>query len=116
MLKPSYSLSMQAAIEHINANLSASLSVEEIAKNSNISKNTLYRGFKKEFGMTVRDYITQKRMETAEKLLKNTDLSIEEIADKVGFSTSAYFGSVFKKSKGISPLKFRKENTSPENG
>ncbi len=109
MLKPSYNLSILTAVEYIDQNLSSHLSVEQIARKGNISKNTLYRGFKKEFGMTVSGYITGKRIEAAEKLLKNTDMTVEEIADKVGFSTAAYFGSSFKKLKGISPLRFRKE-------
>ncbi len=108
MLNPSYNLSIHRAVEYINANLSTQLSIEQIARNGNVSKNTLYRGFKKEFGMTVSSYITEKRIEAAEKLLKNTDMTVEEIADRVGFSTAAYFGSNFKKLKGISPLKYRK--------
>lgn len=110
MFKPSYHLGIQNAVEYINANLSSSLSVEQIAKHSNLSKNALYRGFQKEFSMTVGSYITKKRMDAAERLLKNTDLSVEEISDRTGFSTAAYFGYIFKKTKGISPLKFRKEN------
>ena len=109
MLKPSYDLSIRMAVEYIENNLSEPLSVEDISRKGNISKNTLYRGFKKEFGMTVSEYITKKRIEAAERLLINTDMSVEQIAAEVGFSTAAYFGANFKKLKGVSPLRFRKE-------
>ncbi len=109
MLKPSYNLSIRMAVEYIENHLSEPLNVENISLNGNISKNTLYRGFKREFGMTVSEYITKKRIEAAEKLLRSTDMSIERIASMVGFSTAAYFGANFKKLNGISPLKFRKE-------
>ena len=86
--------------------------MELIAEKGNVSKNTLYRGFKAAFGTTVSEYINQKRVEKAEKLLLGTDLSVEEISQQTGFSSSAYFAANFKRIKGISPLKFRKERRS----
>ena len=109
MFKPTSYGSIDAAIEYINANLSEPLSIELIAKKGNVSKNTLYRGFKAVFGSTVNEYITRKRIEYAEKLLVSTKLSIEEISVQSGFSSSAYFAANFKKAKGISPLKYRKD-------
>lgn len=108
MMKLSFNPDIQNAVEYINENLCAPLSVEQITKNGNISKNALYRGFKKEFGKTVSGYITAKRIEKAENLLTNTNLSVEEIAGRVGFSSSAYFAANFKRLNGISPLKYRK--------
>lgn len=114
MMQPRYNLNIQKAVEYINENLGSPLSVEQITKNGNISKNGLYRGFKKELGMTVSEYISVKRIERAEGLLVNTDMSVEEISSAVGFSSAAYFGANFKKLKGMSPLKFRKMRQNSE--
>lgn len=109
MLKTTGYGNIDAAVEYINQNLSEPLSVELIAEKGSVSKNTLYRGFKAAFDMTVSEYVTKKRVERAEKLLLNTELSVEEISQQTGFSSSAYFAANFKRLNGISPLKFRKE-------
>ncbi len=98
---------VQKAVEYIDENLGNALSVEIITKNGCLSKNALYRGFKREFNMTVSRYITAKRIEKAENLLISTDMSIEDISSAVGFSTAAYFAANFKALKGVSPLKYR---------
>lgn len=103
-----YGFSVASATDYINNNLQNHLTVEKISRKSGVSKNTLYREFKKEFNMSVFEYIIKKRIEKAESLLLKTNLSVEEIAVQTGFSTSSYFGSVFKKEKGVSPLKYRK--------
>lgn len=64
--------------------------------------------FKKTLGRTFSEYVTDLRIKKACELLKNTDLSIEEIATKVGYSDYYYFNKVFKKQCGITPTKFRK--------
>jgi AraC-like DNA-binding protein/ligand-binding sensor protein len=107
-LRPSFGYGVQEAVDYINSNLKEKMTINKISHESGLSKNTLYRGFMKEFGMTIGEYITEKRIEKAEKLLLETDLSVEEIAFETGFSGSAYFGANFKKARGISPLKFRK--------
>ena len=107
MLNTDYN-DVQRAVEYISNNLSSPLSVELIAKNGCLSKNALYRGFKREFGLTVSKYITEKRIKKAEDLLLNTELTVEDISAKVGFSSSAYFAAIFKSKTDISPLKYRK--------
>ncbi len=107
-IQPHFNSNIQKAIQFINQNLSQNLSVDCIIKHSNISKNTLYRTFKKEYGVTVNQYITMKRIEEAQRLLRYTDMSVEEISERVGFSSSPYFSAVFKKANGISPLTYRK--------
>ena len=94
---------------YIEENLAGELTVEEISKATNISKSVLYRNFSYHHGMTVSEYINLKRVEEAVGLLIKTDLSIDEIARKVGFSSAAYFVSVFKRLKGSTPLQFRKQ-------
>ena len=54
-------------------------------------------------------YLTHTRLQAAEGLLKETDLSIGEIAEQCGFSEANHFGNVFRRWKGVSPSQYRKE-------
>ena len=107
-LKPRFDYSVQSAVEYINTHLNEALSIKHLTVKCGVSKNTLYRGFKKEFGITIGEYITKKRLEEACELLSTTNLSVEQIAEQIGFSTASYLSAIFKKNKGISPLRFRK--------
>ncbi|UKS26912.1 response regulator [Paenibacillus sp. HWE-109] len=64
--------------------------------------------FKKVLGKTFSGYVTDLRIKKACELLKRSELSIEEIATKVGYFDYYYFNKVFKKQCGITPTKFRK--------
>ena len=59
--------------------------------------------------MTVRDYMIRKRVERACELLKSGNDDIQDISEKVGFSSRSYFGEVFRQIMGISPGEYRKE-------
>jgi len=69
---------------------------------------TLRRIAKKTFGCSVRAYITRLRMNKAVDLLENTDLFIQEIAIRVGYSSPIVFIKAFRKNRGISPHAYRK--------
>ena len=98
---------IQRALNYINENLKKDLSIQSISKATNISKSVLYRQFHRYFNCTVNQYISNKRIEKSIDLLSNTALSIEEIAQNVGFASGSYFSKIFKKEKGISPLKYK---------
>ena len=95
--------------EFIDEHLSEDLSIERISRETNISKSVLYRNFSSHLGTTISEYINLKRVEVSVGLLTKTDLSIDEIAHRAGFSSSAYYVSVFKRCKGMTPLQFRKK-------
>ncbi|MEG1659090.1 MAG: two-component regulator propeller domain-containing protein [Bacteroides sp.] len=80
-----------------------------------LSKATLYNKVKALTGMTVNDYIIKIRIEKAAQLLAETNLTITEISDNVGFAYQRYFSTQFKLQKGVTPSQFRqqsKEDTS----
>ncbi len=108
MLKLRFNNTLEEATRFIEENLDKDLTVDYITKNTNISKSVLYKNFRDTYNCTISEYINRKRVEKAVVLLVTTDLSIEEVSEKIGFSSAAYFAIVFKKQKGISPLKFRK--------
>lgn len=81
--------------------------VDDICKEIAISRVQLYRKVKAVLGVNVNDYILGVRMQKAKYLLLNEDLSISEISFKVGFSSQAYFSTVFKSKFGFTPSEFK---------
>jgi AraC-like DNA-binding protein len=78
-------------------------SILELAQQVAISDRTLRNGFRELFGTTVIQYITQLRLEQAERLLRERKLSVAEVANLVGYSHLGYFAKVFKRQFGITP-------------
>ena len=108
MLKPKVNSNLEKAIDFINKNLDEDLSIRNISQSIHISQSVLYKLFQECFNCTVGEYINTKRIEKSIELMKNTELSIEEISLSVGFASATYYGRIFKNKKGITPLKFRK--------
>lgn len=95
----------------INENLSDDLTSELICNHFFISRTKLYQLSMKNFGMGIMQYITKQRLEKAKALLRDTDMEIVSIADKVGIADYNYFCKLFKKHVGTTPGKYRKNKT-----
>ena len=93
--------------EYILNNL-ASVNRTSIAEHFFITPNYLSRLFKKETGMLLTEYIQQERMTKAQELLKNTELSVSEIALQTGYPSFAHFSKQFRRFTGDSPNEYRK--------
>ena len=83
-------------------------SVAEIAHHCGVSECTLFLKFRKHFGKTPVEMRHRILTEKATQLLTATDLSVEEISNRLGFSSSSYFRKVLKKETGKTPLQIRK--------
>ena len=94
--------------QYITEHLREKLYVEAICEQFFLSKNALYRLFANEFGMTVGEYILEKRLQLAMQLLRKTTASVTQVALECGFTDHNYFIRAFKKKMGITPLQFRK--------
>ena len=108
MLTPRAAGSIETAVAYIRENLHRELSIQDICRNTNLSKTMLYDLFHRRFHCTVSGYINAQRVDRSMELLKNTDLSMEEISLKTGFSSASYYSKIFKKHTGLSPLQYRK--------
>jgi DNA-binding response OmpR family regulator len=84
-------------------------SVDELCKQAGISRMQLYRKIKALLGVNVNEYILKVRLQKAQYLLLNENLSIGEVADRVGFSSQAYFSTVFKSKFGMTPRAFKEK-------
>ena len=95
--------------KYISENYSSELTLKSLAKDFGLSESHLSRCFKEFAGIGLKEYINHIRLLNAEKLLKNTTMSITQVAHHCGFCDSNYFSTVFKRLKGVSPQKFSKE-------
>jgi AraC-like DNA-binding protein len=84
------------------------ISLQEVAEKANMSKEAFCRFFKLRTRKTFTQYLQQLRINEAQKLLIETDLSISTIAFQVGFENLSYFNRAFKSILGITPREFRK--------
>ncbi len=94
--------------EYLNENIECDINLEDCARHFNYNASYLSRMFKKNFGKTYTDYVTEKRMERCEELLLETDISINELAERFGYSSTQNFIRVFKKYTLLTPGQFRK--------
>lgn len=67
--------------------------------------------FKKEMGISFKDYIIQKRIDTAKDLLQNTNLPVNTVANNVGYDNYSYFSRIFKKVTDMTPIEYRNKAT-----
>ncbi|MGM9617259.1 helix-turn-helix domain-containing protein [Butyricicoccus sp.] len=91
--------------EHVLENLS----VQSVADHFDISSAYLFRLFKQVTGTSLMQYIIQRRIGEAQTLLLITDLSITEVAQKVGYDNLSHFVKMFTQNVGLSPRKYRKQ-------
>lgn len=105
--KAAYSPAVKRVIEYICDNLHNRITVEELSVQAGFNRSYLSLVFKKETGLTIQDYITEKRIDTAKNMLRLTDYSYSQIAAALSFSTQSYFCRQFKSSTGYTPKEYR---------
>ena len=106
------SIHVEKALQLINHNLKGNnLSVKWIAEKLNISTTHLSNLFKLEIGYTVAHYITKRKIDEITYELSYTNKSLKEIREKFGYENHSNFIQHFKKHKGMTPLRFRKDQT-----
>lgn len=99
---------IEQGIRYLETDPSLEKSVAEIAKMCNVSQNYFCRLFKEYSGITPQDYILKAKIEKAKIALRETSLSVSEIALLCGFEDASYFCRLFKKKTGVSPLGYKK--------
>lgn len=92
----------------INSYTGGGFSLDMLCDKYGYSKNHIIRIFKEKYGVTPYKYFIDKKIRTAKLYLRNTNLSVEEISNKLGFTDPHYFSAYFKSLNGISPGKYRK--------
>lgn len=97
-------------VRYINDHFHETMTLPSISERFYMSPYYLSRAFKEVTGFTFVEYVNTTRIKEAQRLLKETELKIIEIAEKVGFDNIAHFGRMFKKLTRLTPLEYRKLN------
>ena len=96
------------ATDYIENNIAQDLSVKNLCKTLHVSKNILYKKFDDFYGCTVNEYITKRRLQKAERMLRDTKKNIAAISEEVGFCNYTYFSKLFRSYTGLTPSEYRK--------
>ena len=99
-----------AVRRHIDVHFKEPLTLEQLAEEAHMNKFYLSHAFKREYGVSPINYMITKRIEESKYLLAETDLSLSQVAQLLGFSSPSYFSQVFRRTQGISPMEYR-QNT-----
>ncbi len=101
---------LRKALEFINENYSdETISLDKVARKVNISPNYFSAMFSQEIGQTFVEHLTNRRIDEAKRMLRQTDMRSSEIAFAVGYKDPHYFSFVFKKVSGRTPSEYRRE-------
>jgi AraC family L-rhamnose operon transcriptional activator RhaR/AraC family L-rhamnose operon regulatory protein RhaS len=106
---PQKMLKMSEIMVYLHRNYHSRISIEQLCASAGMSESTLSRAFKQAVGTTPLDYCNRLRLRRAAELLRNTDMSIAEIAEHSGFDDSNYFSRTFRRQLGLSPRIYRQQ-------
>jgi len=102
---------IEIQLNYINNNYSdPSISVEKLAKMTNISSVYFRKLFLRVMGVSPYKYVMQVRINEAKKLLKKNKYSVEAVSEMCGFASQYHFSYAFKKSEGIPPIQYAKNH------
>ena len=94
-------------VSYIQQNFTGKILLKEFGKQFHLSEKYISRYFKEHFHITISQYVTYLRLEHAKQLLQDTDIPVTEVAMQSGYQNVSYFIRSFKKTYGMSPLKYR---------
>jgi len=104
----SIDMQAEAIINYIHANYVENMSLNDLASISNLSRSECSRVFKRNIGVTPFEYLNRYRLTQSMHLIRKSKKTITEVAYEVGFNSTSYFISSFKRLTGLTPLQFRK--------
>lgn len=96
-----------AVRRYIDQHFKESLTLDLLAEIAHMNKFYLAHAFKQEFDISPINYMLTKRIEESKFMLAETDLSMSQIAQMLGFSSPSYFSQVFSRTQSISPREYR---------
>lgn len=94
-------------VSYIQQNFTGKILLKEFGEQFHLSEKYISRYFKEHFHITISQYVTYLRLEHAKHLLQDTDIPVTEVAMQSGYQNVSYFIRSFKKTYGMSPLKYR---------
>jgi AraC-like DNA-binding protein len=107
----SYNNTIQNLLRYIESHYHENISLQSIAKDLGFSKFYLSRIFTNKIGYQFNDYVNRLRINLAQKLLSDTDLSVLNVALECGFESQRNFNRIFKEYTAVTPTEFRSSGT-----
>ena len=104
---PSSSPALAKAVDHINSAFRSEITLDELSGISGVSRQHLCLLFRNILRMRPMEYTARRRIQAAKELLTGTPMSVESIAEEVGFGSESYFCRQFRRYEGITPTAFR---------
>lgn len=102
---------IRALKQYISDNLCNDIALSDLAEHVHLAPQYICSLFKKETGMTITQFILKQRIDKAKMMIITTNDPVQLIAEKSGFTDYCYFSHAFKKVTGISPRRFRVDNS-----
>ena len=96
-----------AVRRYIDHHFKEPLTLELLAEEAHMNKYYLSHAFKREYNISPINYMISRRIEESKYLLAETDLSMSQIAQLLGFSSLSYFSQVFRRTQSVSPMEYR---------
>lgn len=96
-------------LDYIERNIHAKITIDELAEVAGMHRSTLSRSFSQDTGITLKKYLSHQLQLRAALLLRESKLSIKEIARRLNFNDEYYFSHFFKRESGVSPREFRQQ-------
>ena len=100
---------IRECITYLDTHYREKINLEELANTLGYTKYYLSTCFKKETGVSISEYIMEKRIAYAKLMLKNPSIDMQEISDELCFANPSHFSAVFKKITGLTPTQYRNE-------
>ena len=92
---------------HIDRSFSKQITTDELSKIGGVTRYHFVRKFKNTFGTTPHQYVVDQRIDEAKRLLSQTDWTIGQVAEAVGYQHQAHFSTAFKSRVGMNPRRYR---------
>lgn len=108
--KSSLSVWCIKAMDYVYDHLHEKIQTEDIADCIGLSRSHLSRLFHRETGLTITEYIMQKKLQAAQNMLVYSEFTCAEISEYLAFASNSYFAKCFRQRCGMSPNEYRREN------
>lgn len=101
--------SMESAVRYIQDNYAATITLKDLARQFRLSERQFSRQFRQQNGVNFSTFLQNVRVEAACRLLKDSRMSVQDIASSVGYNDLKFFHQLFKRITGVTPLAYRKQ-------
>jgi AraC family transcriptional regulator len=98
---------LRRVLEYVRSHLDREIRLEDLAAVAQMSAYHFCRLFKQSIGVSPHQFLMRQRLEEARRLLRETNLSVAEVALEIGYQSPSHFATLFKRHTGVTPKQYR---------